>query len=358
MSDDPTVTTAEAPASLDGDKAIPFPRIDLDGVANPVPAILASEEFLAADNYFVASAVNARALVPARTHAMLHALMRNQRPAQIVEIGTYHGGTTEMLARAAIANGGGTVHTVGPFDRDAFMPIYDRWPPQLRETVRFYPTDSMAFFMEMDRQGIRPDLVFVDGDHTYEFALFDLQCAARRLSPGGFLIADDSIQAGPFYAVQDFLAAHPDWINCTGPDPRPHDPALAFDRSRNPVPGTSLIVLRAPAGYRLAERRPLTFGETSWGKPAVSGVKLALDGRQGEGVLHIQCVLTGFGNELPPDQIMATGSAVIQPGQRAAEIGLSPPAIMSPPRARHTLETWVIWLGSGPLCLEAPATPL
>ena len=219
----------ELSASLDGNEAIPFPRIDLDRVSNPVPAILASEEFLAADRYFIASAVNQRALVPSRTHALMHALVRNQRPAQIVEIGTYHGGTTEMLARAVTANGGGTVHTVGPFDQEAFLPVYDRWPAQLRETVRFYPTDSMAFFMEMDRQ-----------------------------EPG---------------------------------------------------------------------------------------------------VLHVQCVLGGFGNELPPEQIMATGSAAIEPGQRAVDIRLSPPAVVQRVRDRLTLETWVIWLGPGSLCLETRATP-
>ena len=347
----------ELSASLDGNEAIPFPRIDLDRVLNPVPAILASEEFLAADRYFIASAVNQRALVPSRTHALMHALVRNQRPAQIVEIGTYHGGTTEMLARAVTANGGGTVHTVGPFDQEAFLPVYDRWPAQLRETVRFYPTDSMAFFMEMDRQEIQPDLVFVDSDHTYEFVLFDLQCAARRLSPGGFLIADDSIQAGPFFAVQDFLAAHSDWINCTGPDPQPHDRTLAFDRSRMPIPDTSLIVLRAPAAYQLMDGRPRTFGEKVCEIPEVYGVNLAFDGRQEPGVLHVQCVLGGFGNELPPEQIMATGSAAIEPGQRAVDIRLSPPAVMQRVRDRLTLETWVIWLGPGSLCLETRATP-
>jgi hypothetical protein len=262
-----------------------------------------------------------------------------------------------MLARAVVANGGGAVHTVGPFDQEAFRPVYDGWSPQLREAVRFYPTDSMAFFMEMDRQRICPDMVFVDGDHSYEFVLFDLQCAARRLSPGGFLIADDSIQAGPFYAVQDFLAAHPDWINCSGADPLPHDRTLAFDRARMPVPDTSLIVLRAPKGYRLMDGRPRTFGEIAWARPDVHGVKLALDGRQGPGALHVQCVLGGFGNNQPPEQIMATGSTAIVPGERLAEISLSSPLVMRPPRDRHTLETWVIWLGHGPLDLDTPVTP-
>jgi predicted O-methyltransferase YrrM len=339
------------------DAAIPYPKIDLDRVTNPIPGILAAPEFAAADRYFMNSPENHRSLISARTHAVIHALIRNQRPGHVVEIGTYHGGTTETMARAVLANGAGGVHTVSPFDAEAFTPIYQQWPPELQRVVEFHPVDSMAFYMEMDRRGIRPDLVFIDGDHSYEFALFDMLCAARRLTPGGFVIIDDSIQAGPYFAAQDFLAAHPDWIDCTGPNPVPRDRTLAFDPNRTPVPETELIVLRAPAGYRLIDSRPRTFGEASWVGSKVHGVTLALDGDQTAGMVHVQCILCGFGNELPPTQVMANGSAPVEPGQRTVELRLSPPGVIEPARERHTLETWVIWLGRGPLCLEVLPTP-
>ena len=338
---------------MPSDHEIPFPGVDLDRLLNPIPAILASAEFEAADQYFVNSGATRRSLVSSRSHAVLHSLIRNQRPAHVVEIGTYHGGTTEMMARAVIANGVGMVHTVSPFDTGTFTPVYEDWADELRGVVNFYPMDSMAFYMEMERQGIRPDLVFVDGDHSYEFALFDMLCAARRLRPGGFIVVDDSIQAGPYFAVQDFIAQHPDWIDCAGPNRPPRDRNLAYDRNRTPIEGTSLMVLRAPFGYLLNDARPRTFGEIRWTGATVHGARLTLGGGQSSGEIHVQCVLTGFGNGLPPEQVMATGFALISAGQRVVEIGLGQSLATSTARGHYTLESWVIWQGLGPLRLDA-----
>jgi len=336
------------------DEPIPFPIIDSDRELNPVPAILKAAEFDDADRYFASDPANHRSLVSARSHVIIYTLLRNLRPNHVVEIGTYHGGTTEIMARAVLANGFGVVHTVGPYDKEAFTPVYETWPEQMRQVVKFYPVDSMAFYMDMDRQGIRPDLVFIDGDHSYEFALFDILCAARRLPPGGFVIVDDSIQAGPYFAVQDFMASHPDWIECSGPNPPPRNRTLAYDRDRTLIEGTSLMVLRGPSGYRFSDGRPRTFGEKPWPRPEVGGLRLALDGNQGAGKVYAQCVLCGFGNELPPEQFMGTGFAVIEPGDSSAEIDFDPRMAIPTGRDRYTLESWVIWEGSGPLCLSAP----
>jgi hypothetical protein len=216
--------------------------------------------------------------------------------------------------------------------------------------------NSMAFYDEVRRQDIRPQLIFVDGNHEYEFALFDIQCAARYLMPGGFIIADDAGQAGPYFAARDFLARHPDWIECPSADHLQWDPTKAFDKSRSHVPRTGFFILRAPTHWRLFDARPLTFGEMAWDRPEARGIALSLDGRQEAGTLHVQCVLRGYGAE-QPTEIVISASKEIARNARDVEV-IFPQSLPAPrSRGRYTLEPWVIWIGQGPLCLRSAPTP-
>jgi hypothetical protein len=336
------------------DDHVPYPEVDFDALPNPVPAIMAAPEFERTYRFFLESPVRERALVTTWGHAILHALIRNQRPAHVVEIGSYRGGTTEIMARAVLANGGGMVHTIGPFDSERFLPVYEQWPPEVRQAVRFYPMDSMAFYMQMGGQGLRPDLVFIDGNHDYEFALFDILCAARRLSPRGFIVIDDASQAGPYFAAIDFMASHPDWIACAGPSPLQHDRTKAFDWDRAHVRGADFMILRAPAHERLFDDRPKTLGEAAWKKPEARGLGLTLDGQQGPGTLHVQFILRGMADGQNPVQAVDTVARTIQPGMRDVVVLLDQPIALASPHDQRTLEISLVWIGQGALCLSRP----
>src|SRR5262245_45771013 len=95
---------------------VAYPQIDLAGLPNPVPAILAAPEFARTCEFFADNPASSRSLVSALSQALLYAVIRNLKPTHVVEIGTFRGGTTEAMSRAVHANGHGTVHTVGPFD--------------------------------------------------------------------------------------------------------------------------------------------------------------------------------------------------------------------------------------------------
>ena len=164
---------------------IPWPRLDLQQCEDPIATILAAPEFEAATAFFIDNPAASRSLVSASAQALLYALVRNQRPNHVFEIGTYKAGTTEAVCRALQANGCGIVHTVDPFRGEYVTATLKHWPASLLKHIRFYPLDSMAFYKEKERQHVNPDLVFVDGNHDYEFALFDISRGARYLTRGG-----------------------------------------------------------------------------------------------------------------------------------------------------------------------------
>jgi predicted O-methyltransferase YrrM len=332
---------------------IPVPRLDLTRAANPVPDILNAPEFAETCKFFADNPAADRSLVSAPAQALIHALIRNLRPMHVVEIGTFRGGTTEAMSRAVHANGQGTVHTVGPFDGPLFSPVFECWPKELRRVVHFYEAASMPFFMEMERLRFRPDLVFVDGNHDYEFASFDIQCAARRLSPGGFIVVDNISQAGPFFAALDFLRSHPEWIDC-GCTSQARDQTKAFDRHRTNIPGTDFMILRAPPFHVVGER-PQSFGDTWWRKSEVHGLTLSFDGRQGRGTLHVQCILRGFGDTLA--ETFAESSCEIPAEASQMSVSFAPPAAFDKRFAHYSVEPWLIWSGERSLRLRSLPAP-
>src|SRR6185312_13809410 len=253
---------------------VPWPSLDLAHCHDPVLAILGSEEFVAATKFFADNPAAQRSLVSPQAQALLYAILRNLRPDHVFEIGSYKAGTTEALCRALAANGQGTVHTVDPFRADYVMATLKHWPRELAQHARVHSMSSMDFFMEMERQDVRPGVVFVDGNHDYEFALFDIGRAAKYLSRNGFIFVDNVAQPGPFFAARDFLATNPGWREAGGSTDN-YQRSRAFDRTRSVIPETDFMVLRAPDAYVVSER-PTTFGRVRWWSVEVNGVELQI----------------------------------------------------------------------------------
>ena len=76
-------------------------------------------------------------------------------------------------------SGGGMLHTTDPFGADRCPTIIGTWPRELQEITEFHPLNSMGFFGALTQRRITIDMVLVDGQHDYEYALFDLQMGAR-----------------------------------------------------------------------------------------------------------------------------------------------------------------------------------
>ncbi len=331
------------------DDAPDYPVVDMT-VGNPVPAIVAAPAFGQVVAYLKQTSGEQRSLLATEARALLYCLVRNQRPAAVVEIGTFRGGTAQAICQALHANRHGTLRTVGPFDSRAFLPYLRQWPRALAARAEFHPRDSMDFYMWAAKAGLAFDLVLVDGNHDYEFAAFDIQCAARAMRPGGFIVVDNVSQVGPYYAARDFLAANPAWVECAA-RAAPFDPARAFDRERTAVAGTDFIILRAPWSYPI-DARPRTFGERLFPAPRVDGIRLDI-AAPARGRLHVECVLRAFGETEQIERI-GTLAAALDGQTGAVELRFAAPLIVEDRYIAYRVEPWLIWLGEAPLALATP----
>jgi hypothetical protein len=241
------------------------------------------------------------------------------------------------------------MHTVDPVNNRLIIRAIHRWPAALRERLCYYPLASMEFFHLALTEGLTADLVFVDGNHDYEAALFDIQSAARILRPAGFIAIDNISQAGPFFAAQDFLRAHPQWRECGHAlDARNID--FAFNRARSTLADTDLCVIRAPSGSAVG-RRPATRGAQEIVKSEIDGIALEI-ARPATGTLCAQYVVRVFQPQLSEETIETS----IELHAAIGPTRIPLPWVFKPHEVplKRTIELWLSWSGDGDLELSQP----
>ncbi len=122
----------------------------------------------------------------------------------IVEIGSFRGRSCVLLGRGALASGAGAALRITAID--PHMPSGDA------PRMKFNAEDHQTFLRTVERFGVLPhvnklisdsrralenwdgtliDLLWVDGDHTYEGALFDIAQWGKLVAPGGLMLAHD-----------------------------------------------------------------------------------------------------------------------------------------------------------------------
>jgi hypothetical protein len=273
-----------------------------------------------------------------------------------------YAGTTEVIARALHDNGLGVIHTVDPFGADRAPAVIASWPQPLRAITHFHAVNSMFFFARSADIGRRFDIVLVDGNHDFEFALFDIQMAARLTTPSGLILVDNAEQSGPFVAAQRFVRANPGWSllgACPDPD-RPFAP-----EGRASLPETSLMVLQAPPDTIIGEE-PVSWGQALIGSPLIDGIRIQpRDGNDG-GTLHYKAILRAFGDAARRIEEFTTVGKVAIEGGAAAELSHKLEAPLRSefpllfPDSHHTFEIELAWRSKAgrPLRLKNPPLPL
>jgi predicted O-methyltransferase YrrM len=141
--------------------------------------------------------------------AKLFGLARSLRMGFVAcEIGSYVGASTSFLAAAASFRQG-HVHAVDTWNNDAMPnePIEDTWERFTENTSRFrlFITPHRGLASDVKHEVPELDLLFIDGDHSYQGTLQHLADFAPKIVAGGYLAMHDfnfdSVQA----AVADYF---------------------------------------------------------------------------------------------------------------------------------------------------------
>jgi len=157
--------------------------------------------------------------------AFLFGLVRGLGVARIVEIGRFKGGSTFIIANAMAPGSSVVSYDLHVALRDDLQgPALDRELEDalarygLTEGVRLVVGDSRT--VELPEPGL--DLLFVDGDHTYEGAIGDLRRWSPLVRPGGHVVLHDAVDTGGYGNVYPGIAQAVDELVAEG----------AFERGR------------------------------------------------------------------------------------------------------------------------------
>lgn len=139
-------------------------------------------------------------------------LIHELRPDWIVETGTNWGGSAYYMASICDLVGHGQIVTVD-LDAKPSPPEHERitylagssTAPEVFDRVRAQTADAKA------------RIVILDSDHSYEHVSDELRLYCELVTPGSYLIVEDTniaghpvlsgLDRGPYEAVQDFLAS-------------------------------------------------------------------------------------------------------------------------------------------------------
>lgn len=167
--------------------------------------------------------------------AFLQRIVGEVRPKVSLEVGLAFGVSALYLCDA-LAQVGGARHIV--IDPNQFADDWgDAWQgaglENLKraghgELVEFFGEPSFRVLPRLEAEGVRLDLAFVDGWHTFDYTLLDLFYIDRMLRPGAVVAIDDAQWPSVRKAIRYFVTNRGHRVHaCFKPEGQP-----AFRRQR------------------------------------------------------------------------------------------------------------------------------
>jgi cephalosporin hydroxylase len=125
----------------------------------------------------------------------LLAIVEDMMPARILEIGSWEGGTLWHWLQIA------TEHVVAVDDRMSAPHLWDAWAAESSASLTLLQGRSQDPAVVGRAARLCPyDLVFIDGDHTFDAVLADWDNYSTMVAPGGIVALHDILER-PGYGV-------------------------------------------------------------------------------------------------------------------------------------------------------------
>lgn len=145
---------------------------------------------------------------------------------EVLEIGSFKGKSTTVLAKSVTLAGGDRVFAVDPLNfpssTDPSMDNPESLPSQFWETLRANDVQRRVEFHQLPSQELASNwdsplrLLWIDGDHTYRGATADFDNFANHLQPGSLVAFHDVLNRfeGPIRAFCERVLLSPAFGPC------------------------------------------------------------------------------------------------------------------------------------------------
>jgi predicted O-methyltransferase YrrM len=141
----------------------------------------------------------AQLTVPERV--LLYSLVLGLRPQRVLEIGSYRGGSAVTIVAALDDIGAGALTCVDPSPQIA----PEHWAQvEHRATLHRVSSPDGLSTLPVSQESLF-DFAFIDGDHSYDGVVKDLNGVMPLLSDGAVLVFHDALHADTGKAIDDMV---------------------------------------------------------------------------------------------------------------------------------------------------------
>lgn len=173
---------------------------------NSVQTIVAEREDFTPAHFSAIESAPAQMTICERV--VLYALVIGQRPRRILEIGTRYGGSALIMVSALDDLGSGELVSVDP-NADIKPETWAR----ISHRATQIPAPSPAALGLAAESGPF-DFVLIDGEHSTEGVIRDVEGSLPFLVPGAYLVFHDAHHPPVAEGIRAALARHPELIDC------------------------------------------------------------------------------------------------------------------------------------------------
>ena len=123
---------------------------------------------------------------------LIYDTCHNGNARKTMEVGFAYGFSTLYFLAAAATTGGRHV-VIDPFEMTEWKGIGMEKVREvgMQDHLRFIPELSVHALPQLEREGQKFDVIFIDGSHRFEDALLDFVLSDRVCALGGYIIFDD-----------------------------------------------------------------------------------------------------------------------------------------------------------------------
>src|SRR5690606_30209286 len=138
------------------------------------------------------------------SHALYDFVLK-QRPQLVIEVGMAYGVSTLTILSALQANGTGRLISIDPYitwESGRLVALHQVARAGVSHLHEHMHECSYTALPKLLIEEARPDFVYIDGRHNFEYVFTDFFYADKLISPGGTVAFNDAGWRSVFKAIQ------------------------------------------------------------------------------------------------------------------------------------------------------------